>query len=402
MLPRKAGNLKSKVDGERLGTGYMPWALNCYEQVIYAAWGEGQPSGPPDRRFHMHPYDGAVSQIRRRLAQSELGYWAAEVPAFTRDAVSQVSAGVRRYLVNHSKRQQVMDLIVHPRNGFAHYLYSDLGGYGTVGKKSEQPPSASGVFEVVLSTLSTGSVAQQLQIHDSIGRKVLNTIETENNRQRALYLKIMKKVRPDWYEDTEKRGRAVDKNYVQELTPSAGVAPDSLGPMKLSLSQPRKRATEVNRKDPGKMNDPRSREYYRDLEQRNLLFGAGPSGTTGTLLAAAGALGDLKLDADSELLRQYCMAIVGYLVGGGMHTIHESLHVASSVGLPYKPGSLIEVLPRSFRTSEQCHDWHVEYYDIVTLGAIHWLFSRQQEGNRELQVWTEDALDDNHWNWFPR
>ena len=54
--------------------------------------------------------------------------------------------------------------------------------------------------------------------------------------------------------------------------------------------------------------------YFQDLDERNELFGAGPSGTTGTLLAAAMTFGNLQ----DEMLKQYMFAIIGYLIGGGV------------------------------------------------------------------------------------
>lgn len=132
--------------------------------------------------------------------------------------------------------------------------------------------------------------------------------------------------------------------------------------------------------------------YYRDLDTRNELFGAGPSGTTGTLIAAGIAFGRLS----GESLRQYLFAIVGYLVGGGMHSLHESLTVmgliGSKHGIVYSAGSLsgfekksdilsvvkpgvFPTLPQSFLRSQQFASWRDTYYDIVVLGGTHWMFN---------------------------
>lgn len=112
--------------------------------------------------------------------------------------------------------------------------------------------------------------------------------------------------------------------------------------------------------------------YYDDLDVRNLLFGAGISGTTTTLLASAFAF---AYPLGGEQLKQYVFAIIGYLVGGGMHSYHESLAVAQKAGLPYTPGAYIPSLPESFLESVQFKDWAAKYYDIVYLGATHWRYN---------------------------
>jgi hypothetical protein len=109
--------------------------------------------------------------------------------------------------------------------------------------------------------------------------------------------------------------------------------------------------------------------YYDDLDARNLLFGAGISGTTGSLLQAALAFGKL---VPGEALKQYTMAIIGYLVGGGMHSYHESMAIAAKAGVPYTPGAFITSLPDSFLNSTDFKTWSAQYYDVVYLGVIHW------------------------------
>lgn len=106
-----------------------------------------------------------------------------------------------------------------------------------------------------------------------------------------------------------------------------------------------------------------------DIQQRNLIFGAGPSGSTGTLLQAARLFGNL----DGELLRQYVLAIVGYLVGGGMHSYHEVMCIARLVGCPYADGAYLPSLPAMFTRSSEFERWRDEYYDIVVLGGRLWM-----------------------------
>jgi hypothetical protein len=90
-------------------------------------------------------------------------------------------------------------------------------------------------------------------------------------------------------------------------------------------------------------------------------FGAGPSGTTGTLLQSAMTFSSL---ADEELKR-YVFACVAYLVGGGMHTCHEVFTTASLLGLPYTDGKYRQSLPTAFRSTPEYDAWYVEFYDIA-------------------------------------
>ena len=108
-----------------------------------------------------------------------------------------------------------------------------------------------------------------------------------------------------------------------------------------------------------------SPEFAESLRQFNLNFGAGPSGTTGTLFAAARAFGDITGDE----LKKYLLGCVAYLVGGGMHTCHEvfttfNLLFAQGQG-PYQNAKYDGCLPLKFRTTRQYTDWKAEFHDIA-------------------------------------
>jgi hypothetical protein len=102
-------------------------------------------------------------------------------------------------------------------------------------------------------------------------------------------------------------------------------------------------------------------EFKQALETHHLLFGAGPSGTTGTLLASACTFGNLDRDA----LIQYLFACVGYLVGSGMHTCHEVFLTGSLLGLPYETGKYHRSLPPAFRTTKIYDSWQIEFNDVA-------------------------------------
>ncbi|MEL6520141.1 MAG: cytotoxin Mcf [Pseudomonadota bacterium] len=115
--------------------------------------------------------------------------------------------------------------------------------------------------------------------------------------------------------------------------------------------------------------------YYDRVDQLNLLFGGGISGTTGTLLRSALAFGNLNAQVNAvELKKQYTLAIIGYLVGGGMHTYHESMVIAEKVGVPYISGRYDVSMPTSFTALPSYTNWQQRYFDIVSLGDQHGVF----------------------------
>jgi hypothetical protein len=49
--------------------------------------------------------------------------------------------------------------------------------------------------------------------------------------------------------------------------------------------------------------------------------------------------------------------------------------VAAKRGVPYEPGAFLVSMPATFLGSMEFLDWNADYYDIVTLGAVHWLYN---------------------------
>jgi hypothetical protein len=106
-------------------------------------------------------------------------------------------------------------------------------------------------------------------------------------------------------------------------------------------------------------------EGFKDsLTKGNIPFCASASGTTSTLFTAAMTFSNL-ICHDQEAKKQYLLACVAYLVGGGMHTCHELFWTARLSGIPYKDGKYLEVLPIIFLKSEYCQKWTHEFWDII-------------------------------------
>jgi hypothetical protein len=223
----------------------------------------------------------------------------------------------------------------------------------------------------LLVALENGRLDQKLSIHDAIGRKMLALDQPSYESRRYIYDKWAI-LRQSWFDAPDLRGRANASSKASATTLGGIVRKDQTGVGDVDID--RNRGVDMYQRDTNRKRDyAASDNYYSDLDCRNLLFGAGISGTTGTLLQAAFAFtGELL---KGELLKQYVLAVIGYLVGGGMHSYHESMAVAEKAGVPYQPGRYIQSLPDSFLASQQFKEWKVEYYDIVMMGATHWRYN---------------------------
>ncbi len=340
---------------------YVPWALLDQKRVVYARTGQHTSwRGGPG----LTPYDTQTSQRRRRLCESALGMAALRNPSFTDAATRAVSSSVKRYLLRHfftsadSTRKVVFKEI-------GHYFFTDGGmGFGRISEAKKDTVGVVSVWTGILDALGGDRLDQIMAIHDAVGRKVLPVL---GGPEKGTYDSLGPTVRRDWFDDVARRGRANAGRPV--ATTSGGTAQGSDGGALPGTVQARNRGVDMFRRDPTRMRDGEGDAYYDDLDARNLLFGAGISGTTGSLLQAGFAFGKL---GGGELLKQYTLAIVGYLVGGGMHSFHESLAVAQRVGVPYEPGLFLPSLPSTLTRSAWCASWRDEYHDVVVLGALHW------------------------------
>jgi hypothetical protein len=374
-LPRVKPGYES-VGVYQNGESYVPWGLTQNNRVVYARVGAHAGFRTGFGKHALRPYDTTVSQARRTMAESALGLLALQWPHFTKDAVQKVSSGVSKYLKHHlftdaqGTREQV-----HKQIGY-YFFTGGNKGFGRISEASSKSMSAEQVFLQILDALQNGKLQQKLAIHDAVGRKLLPALGGIKEQQ--AYDVWGPAVREDWFDDKARRGRIeteAQKSKQVKATQTPGIAPLGTFPRKSGVSnvdQSRNRGVDMFQRDPHRTRHVSADDYYDESDTRNLLFGAGISGTTGTLLQAGRAFGGI---VSSELLKQYLFAIIGYLVGGGMHSFHESMSIAKRVGVPYNPGAYMPSLPSSFIYSPQFGAWRDEYYDIVVLGATHWRYN---------------------------
>jgi len=348
---------------------YIPWAITSDSEVVYAKYGEHRGFNKSGSQEVLKRYATEVSQERRRLCQSALGALVLGNMKYTAEAVGIISQGVKDYLYENYRKNPEKTLSIVVKN-IGHYFFS--GGRQNFGRISEENASiytSKYIWDKIILALETGTLEQKMAIHDAVGRKVLPVLK---GAPLAAYVTSGKEVRQEWFDKKEVRGR-VKRTSKARATMTAGIAKESDVSLTGTVTQARIRGVDIFERNENRKSHPEADDFYGDLDTRNLLFGGGISGTSGTLLQAAEAFGPLD---NIEHKKQYMLAIVGYLVGGGMHSYHECMITGKRMGIPYSHGSYLESLPESFKSSDDFQQWNHNYYDISTLGGIHWIFNK--------------------------
>jgi hypothetical protein len=373
-------------------------------RVVYAPTAEAR--GTPGNR-PLRPYDTVVSQERRRLCHTHLGMIALTRLEFSRPAVTQVSSGACWFLFRKLRTDPQIKKTFAEKVG--KYLYGMK--YMSFGRISDSTPTHGDnqVWQQSLGALQVGRPLETvLNIHDGVGRLLLGVGDLEY----PTYTLWRDRMRAEGEgEIINEKWRGRKKKQEGEFTPTTlpgNVAAGQLGASSLATLQRRNRGVDMYERiqplpPPGGVQVRRETSgnvYYDQLDLRNELFGAGPSGTTGTTLAAGFAFGRFTLG--SERMKEYLFAIIGYLVGGGMHSLHESLSILRLLGLEYNTGTLLgydfsnspartdseglvrgqvtnkfPLLPQRFLDSTLFQEWRDEYYDVVVLGGTHWRFNNR-------------------------
>ncbi|EGU40221.1 hypothetical protein VII00023_00895 [Vibrio ichthyoenteri ATCC 700023] len=345
---------------------YVPYGIIANSCVVYAKTGEAQ--GFNHLGLDMKPYTTEVSKERRSLAASELGGIVLRNQIFTEKAVEKISNGIERYLQAHFKQEpnKTLNAVV---KGIGHYFFTNGRlSFGRISEQSLEDLSDLFIWNSILGALKHGTLEQKMSIHDAIGRKVLPALGGEIlDRYKALE----KTVRQDWFDQERIRGRVKNKNVV-EPSFTVGITNNDNVTIVGKLYKSRNRGVDIFKRDIFRQSHSEANKFFDDMDDLNLLFGSGISGTTGSLLQAAEAFGPLE---DIEEKKQYMLAIVAYLVGGGMHSFHEVMVVGKKVSIPYDAGSYVKSLPESFKNSAEFSQWNHIYYDISELGATHWRFN---------------------------
>ncbi|MBS0045072.1 hypothetical protein KFE26_22750 [Shewanella sp. M16] len=347
----------------------VPYAVTKENKVVYSNYGEHLGFNKIVDGQELKPYSCQTSLFRQLEYQSLLTSLIIKNPLITSEAVNSVSKGVISFLQSRfsENAKSFSDTL---KKNIGHYFWTNgRASFGRISLDSIENIDSDEVQKSLIRVLKTGEIAQILAIHDAVGRKILPFYECD---ERSKYLSIANTVRQDWFDNAQVRGRKRKQDLGVPCQTVGLLPPGSVADQSVKV-QVRHRAIDMFERDEKRMSHPEADDYYDDLDTRNLLFGAGISGTTGTLLQSAEAFGQLHT---LELKKQYCAAIAGYLVGGGMHSYHEVMVVAEKIGVPYQAGSSIESLPDLLLKNDEFQKLATEYYDVAVLGATHWRFNQ--------------------------
>ena len=346
----------------------FPWAINGIGQVIYIDCKDDPLAARTPVPSPLLPYSKPISMDRRRKCQSLLAHLALTQRSYTSGAVTKVSLGVLDYILqclktNKSIRKEIefcMD----------RYMYSKAG-FGRLGQPEDKPKGDGELYRRCVAALTQGELPTILAIHDFMGRVVFKNLGGSVG-QKAVFDQTGNAVRPAYVFG----GPKDPQTKIEELrgrTARPGNPPPSTAPGLLSEEEVQGKGIKPYQErergsDKWMPTAEKVPQSTIDIQQRNLIFGAGPSGSTGTLLQAGKLFGNL----DGELLQQYVLAIVAYLVGGGMHSYHEVMVIARMAGCPYKDGAYVPSLPGNFLRSADYEEWQADFFDIVVLGGKLW------------------------------
>jgi len=356
---------------ERVPPTAFPWAINVAGQVVYVDCKDDPLAARAPVSSPFVAYTKTISIDRRRKCQSILAHFALSQRSYTSGAVTKVSLGAIDYILQSLKT----DKSVRKEIEFCmdRYMYSKAG-FGRLGQPEDKPKGDGELYRRCLTALTQGELPSILAIHDFMGRVVFKNLGGTVG-QKAVFDQTGNAVRP-----AHVFGATTDSAAkIEELrgrTARPGNPPPTTAPGLMSEAEGNeKRIAPYQERERGSDKWMATKEKLPqatiDIQQRNLIFGAGPSGSTGTLLQAGKLFGNL----DDDLLRQYVLAIVGYLVGGGMHSYHEVMVIARMVGCPYKDGAYVPSLPDSFLRSIDYEKWEADYFDIVVLGGKLWFLN---------------------------
>lgn len=389
--------------------------VNQTGEVVYGPLQQRNQIGaatPQIRRYTTQEY-----KLRRKYCDSALGMLMIDNPQFTQAARTRVTEGIRQFVANMpppppptppgatfaQKMQRVHHLAAQPSWGAL--VPGRRGPINTVmqaGRHLGSPTSfgrhfGPGFTPVIqaqpmaniarwIRVINGDDVPRSMSLYDVFfeiyvtiesrrpGSAVLDTTRDEARRRG---------VREAWFDQGGPRGRA-NRNPKAPTHSIPGIIPNTPGIVPgASMAQGIAALQRAGVGNNGLGNYPTAQmtrrrgidmfavtgalhtPYAQGLANNRLNFSASASGTTSTLIASAMSFFPGIL-TNNEFYKQYVMACVAYLVGGGMHTCHEVFYTAGLAGtVAYIPGTYLNMLPFSFRNSPAYTQWRNEFWDVV-------------------------------------
>lgn len=343
-------------------------ALTKDGHCVFGSPGSGRATYAKAGSPLMH-YDDEVERQRRLVCDTALGQLILDHPRVALPAVNMVSRGLEAYW-----RQLKLRL---SRDGFKSIVETDgkyISNPTSFGRLPVAQPSSTETnqfgakVDIWLGALGRADLPQILTVHDTF-LKVYCANEKGAGKPTEAAARMG--FREDWYDKTA-RGRAnvpaesvrmsalpglITSDFTIPFGPSFDRCGIDFATMRTEM---RKRGTDMFMIDAQVMRP----EFRAVLGQHNLVFAASASGTTSTLLASACTFSP-GIRGNAEHMKQYLMACLAYLVGGGMHTSHEVFYTGGLAGLPYVTGKYLGMLPSTFSSSRYSERWQSEFWELV-------------------------------------
>ncbi len=394
-----------EVQGEPVDKAgpFRPWALTPDGRVVYAEWKQTD-SGVQSifdlafsgfqQRTTLRAYDKAVSQTRRREFETELARDAGAHIECVKPALNSVTHGLQLYMIQraHTVTGGTGEVIEKAGNVVKTRCYSNTGS-GRLGTEAQRPASGSEAWEDAFRQLQGTDIPKIIGIQTALANVLTRDLKF-SDAQEKIYKDTANKVAPSqgylysWFD--EKQGTPLDgvrrgREKTGGATPTT--APGLTNPGLVAGGDGEARKRGIDEWQPNKTASP----FLKGIDDRNMVFGAGRSGTTGELLKSYRTFGSTAVD---ETFKQYLLACVVYLVGGGHHTCHEIFSVAnlltpgggpkepnaklssisSLVKGAYVPGKYVRHLPDSYLATSHFQALQEKYWDIAMLGHLHGIF----------------------------
>ncbi len=336
-------------------------------------------------------YDDEVARQRRLLADSALAQIILQKPRYVKNAINFVSQAIGVYWIK--KKLQFNDsTYAKIFEGSTKYLYSgtSFGGREHFTKKKQKKLAknldalknlVNGWFETMQ---AAKDVPKVMNLHDHFLRLFIrilgpsdqplskekgNEVAWGSSLEYARYKEAKNKIRPEWYNDINKRGRTGAVRAPNATSMPGLITLDFTIPISAPLDRcgldlaNLRLENHIRGSDRNMIDATRMLSEFKDvLGDLNLPFGASASGSTSTLFLSAITFSNLS---SLEEKKQYLLACVAYLVGGGMHTCHEVFWTGRLLNIPYQNGKYLATLPKSFVGSLHYDKWSREFWDIV-------------------------------------
>lgn len=380
----------------------IPIAINAADgRVVYGS-ATNHNIAARGRFNNLLAYDDNKYKLRRKLCDSALGMIMLENRQFYRDALNTVNNGISGYIANHIHRDMQYQVVhsgrwlagatsfgrLPPANNLVPNLPRRLNAVITPGVPR---PYLAEVYRWMGEMRSLRDTSKVMSLHDIFLKIYVDLERTAGNQNigpRNTDQARRMNLRPQWYDDRQLRGRTqANANPGTSVLPGivprpfgqipgrldslarAGVRRQGFGDYGTNLGEQRNRKRGTDEFGPTANLEG---NYARDLQTHKLNFSASASGTTSTLLTCAKIFARAMFN-DPERLRQYIMACVAYLVGGGMHTCHEVFHTAAlpGCGLPYNAGRYQTMLPMTFTGSALYRSWREEFWDVTMISMAN-------------------------------